>query len=149
MPLAIASGSMDGHTWLITLTSQRIILLDKGMFYGLKQVDISLEDIVSVSGSTGFTLGEITISTAAQNHTIKNVSKLCVGPFTNAVNAFRNIIQSQKQPGNIHQINETHTADDVIDKMERLAKLKQDGILTKEEFTQQKQRILNAHNVKE
>ena len=35
--LAFTSGIMDGNTWLISLTDRRIIFLDKGMIWGLKQ----------------------------------------------------------------------------------------------------------------
>ena len=32
------SGYYESHTWLIVSTSKRIIFLDKGMFFGLKQI---------------------------------------------------------------------------------------------------------------
>lgn len=82
---------MDGNTWLITLTNQRVVFLDKGMLFGVKQVDVNLPNIVSVGGKTGLLLGEITISTSGQNYTIKNVAKTSVIPFTNLVNEARNI----------------------------------------------------------
>ena len=44
--LAFSSGLMDGNTWLITLTNERVIFLDKGMLYGLKQTTIDLEKIM-------------------------------------------------------------------------------------------------------
>lgn len=137
-PLAIASGAMDGNTWLITLTNQRVIFLDKGMLFGVKQVDISLKDVVGVGGKTGMILGSITISTSGQNYTIKDVAKQCVIPFTNLVNATRNNLNNPatKAPST----NET----DVVAQLERLASLREKGILTEEEFLQQKQKILNS-----
>lgn len=143
IPLAIASGSMDGNTWLITLTNQRVIFLDKGMFYGVKQVDVNLENIVSVGGKTGLVLGEITISTTGQNYTIKNVPKYAVVPFTNLVNETRNLYVSSQQASSFQQANNSSSFDNVMDKIERLAEMKEEGILTEEEFQQQKQRILN------
>ena len=47
---------MDGNTWLITLTDRRIIFLDKGMIYGLKQTTIDLDKVNAVSGETGLFL---------------------------------------------------------------------------------------------
>lgn len=140
-PLAIASGQMDGNTWLITLTNKRVIFLDKGMLFGVKQVDVNLQNIVGVGGKTGLLLGEITISTSGQNYTIKNVMKTSVIPFTNLVNETRN----NSAPAT--QNNAQSTAadqDDLIAKIERLAKLKADGVLTDEEFQHQKQRVLNG-----
>lgn len=142
-PLAIASGMMDGNTWLITLTNQRVIFLDKGMLFGVKQVDINLNNIASVGGKTGLLLGEIMISTSGQNYTIKNVAKTSVIPFTNLVNETRNKpssseeVQAKKNP-------EKKAFDDVMDKIERLAEMKAEGILTDEEFQLQKQKLLNS-----
>ena len=142
-PLAIASGVMDGNTWLITLTNKRVIFLDKGMIFGVKQVDINLDNIVSVGGKTGLMFGEIMISTSGQNYTIKNVMKGCVIPFTNLVNETKNSLntpaQQQKDPTKGIQ-----SFDDQMAKIERLAEMKQEGILTEEEFQQQKHRILNG-----
>ncbi|MDQ2129551.1 PH domain-containing protein [Leclercia adecarboxylata] len=136
-PLAVASGLMDGNTWLITLTNQRVIFLDKGMIYGVKQVDINLKDIVSVGGKTGLLLGDIMISTAGQNYTVTNVQKGSVIPFTNLVNETRNK-KNEPKSTNIQE------SDDFISRLERLAALKEKGILSEEEFQQQKQRILNG-----
>lgn len=138
-PLAVASGAMDGNTWLITLTNKRVIFLDKGMFYGIKQIDVNLSNIVSVGGKTGILLGEILISTSGQNYTIKNIMKESVIPFTNLVNETRNNQkESSKQP------NEPSISfDEKIEQIKKLAAMKEDGILTEEEFQTQKQRILN------
>ncbi len=137
-PLAVASGMMDGNTWLITLTNQRVIFLDKGMLFGVKQVDINLKDIVSVGGQTGIILGSITISTSGQNYTIKDVAKQSVIPFTNLVNSTRNNLNTPAEK--ITSSNDN----DIVAQLERLASLKDKGILTDEEFQQQKQRILNS-----
>ncbi|MFP9431785.1 PH domain-containing protein [Enterobacter sp. LM3] len=139
-PLAVASGAMDGNTWLITLTNQRVIFLDKGMVFGVKQVDVNLKNIVSVGGKTGLILGEIMISTSGQTYTIKNVMKTSVIPFTNLINSTRNA-----QNEALQQVEQAKPqADDFISQMERLAALKEKGILSDEEFQQQKQRILNG-----
>jgi hypothetical protein len=83
--LAFSSGLMDGTTWLIVLTDRRIIFLDKGMFFGLKQVAIPLEKINAVSGRTGMFLGDISISDGQGTRQIKQVAKASVIPFTNKV----------------------------------------------------------------
>ncbi|NNS06017.1 PH domain-containing protein [Erwinia sp. JH02] len=144
-PLAIASGLMDNNTWLITLTNHRVVFLDKGMFYGVKQIDVNLKDIVSVGGKTGLLLGEIMISTSGQSYTIKNVMKASVIPFTNLVNETRNGLNHPSPTQTPQQTATTpQPFDDIMSKLERLAEMKEDGILTDEEFQQQKQRILNG-----
>lgn len=142
-PLAVASGFMDGNTWLITLTNQRVIFLDKGMLFGVKQVDVNLNNIVSVGGKTGLLLGEILISTSGQNYKVKNVVKSAVIPFTNLVNETRN--NSSQSVKRTEQPNGTSQAfDDAMTKIERLAKMRDEGILTEEEFQHQKNRVLNG-----
>ncbi|MFP1789583.1 PH domain-containing protein [Lonsdalea quercina] len=141
-PLAVATGIMDGNTWLITLTNKRVIFLDKGMLYGVKQIDVNLSNIVSVGGKTGILLGEILISTSGQNYTIKNVMKASVIPFTNLINETRN---NQREPSQKPQqpTESSISFDEKIEKIKKLAAMKEDGILTDEEFQIQKQRILN------
>jgi len=141
-PLAIASGMMDGNTWLITLTNQRVIFLDKGMLFGLKQVDINLNNIASVGGKTGILLGEIMISTSGQNYIIKNVAKSSVIPFTNLVNETRNKL-NEKSKNTTESSNDKNALDETIEKIKQLAEMKEKGILTDAEFQQQKQKLLN------
>ena len=81
--LAFASGIMESGTWLITLTDRRIIFLDKGMIYGLKQSFINLDKVNTVSGSTGIFFGTITITDGAKDRIITNVWKKTVKNFTN------------------------------------------------------------------
>ena len=135
--LAFTSGLMDGNTWLITLTDKRIIFLDKGMIYGLKQAIIDLDKVNSISGKTGIFFGDISIQDGAANRTITNVWKKTVVKFTNEV---RDAIEARKnahrQPAAaLHQ-------DDVATKLEKLAALMEKGILTREEFAQQKAKLL-------
>ena len=41
------SGWYDGHTWLVVSTTKRIILLDKGMLFGVNQIEILLGSSVA------------------------------------------------------------------------------------------------------
>ena len=84
--VAFSSGIMDGKTWLITLTDKRVVFLDKGMLYGLKQTSIPISKISSVSGETGMMFGKITISTGSDEKCISKVWKKTVRPFTNRLN---------------------------------------------------------------
>ena len=80
--LCFSSGFVDSNTWLIVLTDQRILLLDKGMFFGLKQVSIELSRINSFESKTGLLFGTIEIGSNARNYSITNVWKKTVNPFT-------------------------------------------------------------------
>ena len=83
--LALTSGFLNGNTWLITLTQSRIIFLDKGMLYGLKQVETPLDKINSVEHKTGLIFGEFAIWDGASKMIIKNIQKDQVVPFANTL----------------------------------------------------------------
>lgn len=135
--LAFTSGLMDGNTWLITLTDRRIIFLDKGMIYGLKQTAIDLDKVNAVSGETGLMFGKIAIEDGASQRVIKNVWKRTVVAFTNKV---RDVMEARKL--SLRQSHGSASGDDVVSKLERLAALHEKGILSDEEFAQQKSRLL-------
>lgn len=140
--LYITSGFLEGNTWLISCTNKRIIFLDKGMVFGLKQKEIPLDKINSIEHKTGLVLGEISIWDGASKIEIKNITKKTIKPMidilNNSIQEFKNKTNSFQQE-NKQGLNE----DDIISKLERLAKLKEQGILTEEEFLQGKAKILN------
>lgn len=134
--IAFSSGLMDGNTWLITLTDRRVIFLDKGMLYGLKQISIDMDKINAVSGETGIIFGKITIQDGASARVIDNVWKKTVVPFTNLL---RDAIEKRK---GVNAAPVARSGDDIVDKLERLAALMEKGILTQDEFMQQKAKLL-------
>lgn len=142
--ISFTSGMMDGNTWLITLTDKRIIFLDKGMLYGLKQAVIDLDKVNAVSGETGLILGSISIQDGATSRTIKNVQKKTVVNFTNKV---RDALEARKHPQSFHST-PTHSAEssDIISQLERLASLREKGILSQDEFEQQKSKLIQSES---
>lgn len=137
--IAFTSGLMDGNTWLITLTDKRIIFLDKGMIYGLEQTVINLDKINSVSGKTGIMFGEIFIEDGAKERHIKNVWKKTVKPFTNLV---MEAIENHRNKLHSPQAVQQQAEEDPYAKLEKLAGLKDKGIISEEEFNATKQKIL-------
>ncbi|CAM3485403.1 YokE-like PH domain-containing protein [Bordetella sputigena] len=135
--LAFTSGMMDGNTWLITLTDRRIIFLDKGLIYGLKQTAIDLDKVNAVSGETGLMFGRIEVEDGASRRVIKNVWKKTVVAFTNKVQEAMDARKLNRRSGPV-----AGEGDDVVSKLERLAALYEKGILNQQEFAEQKARLL-------
>lgn len=151
----LTSGMMDGTTWLIVCTQKRIILVDYGMFFGVKQSEMALENVNSVSYQTGLIFGSIEIWHGGARMLIENCEKKTVKPFCDAVNAaikkLKSPSQEQNQNPRIQTKNQNavqnkkiSSTEDFISQLERLAALKEKGILTDEEFAEQKARILGA-----
>lgn len=136
--LAFTSGIKDGNTWLIVLTDRRILFLDKGMIYGLKQESIPLNRINSISGNTGLMLGKIVITDGSRNHEITNVWKRTVKQFTN---------RCQEEIDRLTRLQygsrDEAPAIDPYTQLEKLAGLKEKGVITDEEFEVEKSKLLS------
>lgn len=135
---ALTSGFLDGNTWLIVCTNKRIVFLDKGMIFGLKQVEIPIDKINSIGQKRGLILGEIHIQDGASNRKIESVSKETIAPFIEAVNKeIENYKNSLRGNSNQTQAN-TSVADEII----KLKSLVDAGVLTQEEFDTKKRQLL-------
>ena len=75
---------------LIVCTDRRVIFLDKGFLYGLKQTEIPLDSISSVTQETGLMFGSITVLGAGlSGMTIKQISKASTRKFAKTVQEAR------------------------------------------------------------
>jgi len=142
--LYLTSGLMDGTTWLIVCTEERIILLDKGMFFGMKQTEMSLDKINSISYNKGLMLGSIEIWHGGARMIIENCTKESVKPFVDTVNDAIENRKNRSSDANVQKTvqNEPSTVD-IADQLERLISMVEKGFLSKEEFEAQKQKLLN------
>ena len=136
--LAFTSGLMDGNTWLITLTDRRIIFLDKGLIYGLSQAVIDLDKVNSISFETGMMFASIAVTDGAVQRQIKNVWKKTAKEFTNRV---QKAIEARKALQNRPQVVGSISA---VEQLEKLAALKEKGLISSEEFDASKKKILAA-----
>ncbi len=83
-------GVMDGNTWLVVCTDRRVIFLDKGLIYGLRQNEIPLDAISQVSHKTGMLLGSVEVVGAGlSGMLIKNIDKHEVVGFARSLQAAR------------------------------------------------------------
>lgn len=137
--LSLISGTMDGNTWLIALTGKRIIFLDKGMIYGLKQREIPLNKINSILQKKGLLLGSVIIQDGATAIKIDNIDKKCISPFVDALN---NAIEAQKSATSNVQFAGAQQSQSGADEIMKYKNLMDEGIITKEEFEIKKKQIL-------
>ena len=126
------SGVYDGHTWLVVSTNKRIIFLDKGMLFGVNQIEIPLSKVNAVKYKKGLFVGEIEIWDGASMFRVKSVLKKTLIPFINAVNnSIEEMKKTQKSP--------KLSVDDEIMKFKRLL---DEGAITQEEFDKKKKELL-------
>lgn len=132
----IAQGTFNNGQGILVSTNRRLVFVDKGLLYGLKVEDFPLDKITTIQYETGLLLGEIKIHTSGNIAKIDNVEKATARAFAEFV---RNKLSQPKETATPIINNQP----DVYDQLEKLAKLKEQGILTQEEFDTQKKKLLD------
>ena len=127
------SGVYDGHTWLVVSTNKRIIFLDKGMLFGVNQIEVPLSKVNSIKYRKRFFLGEIEIWDGASMIKVTNILKRTLIPFVNAVNDSIEEFEKLQKP-----LNQSSVADEII----KFKKLMDEGVITQEEFSKKKNELL-------
>lgn len=153
--LWMASGVLQstGKEWraggftLIVLTDRRLILLDKKILAGIQTIAIDLDKVQSITGDTGLIFGSIKIQDAGNERKIGAIDNDTVQPFIMKVQA---AIEERKRlqltagqvATEVQPVAPVQT--DVVSQLERLADLMDRGILTPEEFQEQKRKMLDG-----
>lgn len=121
------------HHIVLVATERRLIFVDKEFMYGLKVEDFSYDKVSSIQYEKSLMLASIDIHISDNILEIDNVGKYYAELFCEKVRDFmarpKEYFQSQSEPT-------------VLDQLEQLARLKEGGILTEEEFSSQKKKLL-------
>jgi len=121
---------------LLVATNYRLIFIDKPMLgFGIKMEDFPYKNISSVTLDTGFLKSVIKIICSGNTAEINLISG--AKEFSEFIRrkTFEVDNQTNKQPNIIVE-------DNILEKIEKLAVLKEKGILTEEEFISQKAKLL-------
>lgn len=131
----LAQGTYNNGQGILVSTNRRLLFVDKGMLYGLKVEDFQLDKISSIQYETGLLLGSIKIHTSGNIAKIENVEKVSARSFAEFV---RDKLSQPKETVTTTIVSEPN----ILDQLEKLAKLKGNGILSDEEFSEQKKKLL-------
>lgn len=134
----LVQGSYDNKFGILVATNKRLIFVDKGLIYGVRVEDFSYDKISSIQYETGLLFGKITIFSSGNKAEIKQASKGLARGFSDYVRARISGIKEHAS------YNSGNSGIDTISQLEKLAKLKEQGILTEEEFLAQKRKILGV-----
>ena len=137
----LIQGLYNNRYGILVATDRRVLFLDKSMFGGMKVEEFHYDKISSIQHETGFIFGGLTIFTSGNRAEIKQVVKDQIRPFADTVRTFM-----AKKPGAdipIAPVTATPSPDgDFISQLERLGKLRVQGVLSEGEFQAQKQKLL-------
>ncbi|HET7657514.1 MAG TPA: PH domain-containing protein [Bacillales bacterium] len=127
----------DSKNGILALTNKRILFVSKGLFSGSTVKEFSFESIHSVEYHTGATGSKITLYSSDHENVFEDI-----GDPKEEVKRFVDLFNQKMEdpaPASTEQNEE-----DVIGQLERLAKLKEQGVLTDEEFQAQKEKVLKG-----
>lgn len=137
---AIRGQYKDKWNGLLLTTNERLLFISKGAFFGgMSMEDFPLSKISSIEFEQGFVFGTITIYTSGNKAQIKKADKDYCITFCEHV---RSLVHENSKPST-NNISVYSNEDDLIAKLERLGKLKEQGILTDEEFILAKKKLLS------
>ncbi|HLP20720.1 MAG TPA: PH domain-containing protein [Chitinophagales bacterium] len=133
---AMIQAAYSTYKGLLVATNKRLIFIEK-TFTNLKVEDFGLDKITSIQYQAGFIDGEITIIASGNTAKMEKLDKNLAQAFAEKVRAKLSEPKAQAAPVTV--VNQPL---DVADQLGKLAKLKEQGILTQEEFDAQKKKLL-------
>lgn len=132
----MVQGFYEKGNGILVATNKRLVFVDKGLFYGLRVEDFPYDKISSIQYETGILWGKIIIFASGNKAEIKNVQNAQVKSFGDYVRARISKIHEHAS------IPKQGDNNDITIQLEKLATLKEKGIITEEEFNAKKKLIL-------
>lgn len=131
----LIQGTYNNGQGILISTDRRLVFIDKGLLYGLKVEDFPLDKISSIQYETGLLLGKVKIHTSGNIATIDNVEK-------GSARKFAEFVRDKLSQPTPQTITQNTSEPNALEQLEKLAKLKDSGIITEEEFAEQKKKLL-------
>ena len=135
--LSSIKGTNYNGLGLIIATNRRVLFLRKSIIGTVTKEDYPMSVISSAAFRKGLMASSVVITTANNEAVIERCEKGSADKF---IKILTELIHSAHSPQ--VQTSAPISQDDSIQKLEKLFELKQKGILTEEEFNQQKAKIL-------
>lgn len=138
--LAATKGWYKNGVGLLCATASRIIFINKGIF-SLKVEEFSLKSVSSISSETGLITAKIKIFASGNNAEIEQAPKPDAKRFVDEVSK---MLEAREQPRVVQEVsnNQQKSNEDIYEQLEKLAALKDKGIVTEEEFLAKKAQLL-------
>lgn len=128
----------SGGIGVLCATNKRLVFVDKGLFFGLKVEEFPLRTLSSVSHETGAMMAKIKIFASGNNAEITHVDKMGAKAF---VVAARELIDGVSSGVGSEKTERAEV--DVLERLERLASLRDKGVLSEDEFQSEKSKLLS------
>jgi hypothetical protein len=133
----IIQGMYNNGQGILVSTNRRLVFVDKGLLYGIKVEDFPLDKLTSIQYETGLLFGKVKLHTSGNIASIEQVDKSAARKFAEFV---RDKLSQPKQQAPVQPAAAAQPG--ILEQIEKLAQLKEKGILSEEEFTEQKKKLL-------
>jgi len=133
----LVQGAYNNGVGILVATNKRLIFVDKGMLYGLKVEDFPYDKISSIQYETKMIFGKITIFASGNKAVIEQTAKAQARDFCDTVRAL--VSSGAKEHASAPS---KKTGNNIVDQLKELAALRDQGILTEDEFQAQKKKML-------
>jgi hypothetical protein len=145
LPEKLAAGRYNNGYGILVATGSRVIFIDKGMLGALKIEDFSYDRISSIESSTGMLMGEITIYVSGNKAKLESIPNDQLSLFADFVRSRISKANDKNQgslsPAPVFTV-PAPTPVSIADELEKFAKLRDQGIISDDEFNAQKTRLL-------
>lgn len=133
------TSDMGVNTWLAVLTSERFLFLDAAMLSSaIDSQSVRHDRVSAVSASQGWMFGKIIIDLGARLITIDNCTKDSVKAMADLANKWIRHSEAKKAEPTPQSMQS-----DPVELLERLANLKEQGVLSEQEFQAAKAKVLS------
>jgi hypothetical protein len=136
----LIQGMYNNGNGLLVGTNSRLIFINKKLLGGIVVEDFPYDKISSIQYETGLLFGKITIFTSGNKALIEQTDKKQARTFCDE--ARERISNKSAAAAPVPVAAQPGTQVDVADQLQKLAALKEKGILTEEEFQAQKKKLL-------
>lgn len=139
----LEQGLLVNHSGILVATNSRLIFVDKRMFGGLNVENFPYDKISSIQYNTGWVMGKITIFGSGNKAVIEQVEKELVHDFCDYIRARISAPMKHANTPKQEEASASANSRSVAEELHELKELLDEGILTEEEFSEQKKKLLN------
>jgi len=141
------SSDFGANTWLVVLTSERFLFLDCALLTdSVDTQTVRLERVLAVSASQGWVLGKVIVDIGSRSIVIDNCVKSTVSAVADMANKWLSFIAKSKSEASMKSVatSQLPPVESELDKLEKLGRLYQSGLLTEAEFNSAKLKVLES-----
>lgn len=134
----VVQGQHDDKPGVLAATDERVIFVGK-MFFSTIVKEVPYSKLSSISVDAGILTATIKLEFSGGKLEVSAIAKDVARELVEKVK----IHLANREAGNSQQVAPAPTQEDMFDKLKKLGELKEAGILTEEEFQEQKKKLLS------